>query len=36
MIPTLKNNVTAGYQGPVKINLLKGTGPLKSGVGLPR
>ena len=23
-----KNNAAAGYQGPVKIELLKGTGPL--------
>ena len=24
MLPTLKNNVAAGYQGPVKVELLKG------------
>ena len=28
MIPTLKNNAAAGYQGPVKIELLKGAGLL--------
>ena len=26
MLTTLKNNAAAGYQGPVKIELLKGTG----------
>ena len=26
MLPTLKNNAAAGYQGPVKIELLKGAG----------
>ena len=25
MLPTLKNNAAAGYQGPVQIELLKGT-----------
>ena len=29
MLPTLKNNAAAGYQGPVKIELLKGAGQLK-------
>ena len=28
MLPTLKNNAAAGYKGPVKIELLKGTGLL--------
>ena len=28
MIPALKNNAAAGYQGPVKIELLKGVGLL--------
>ena len=28
MLPTLKNNAAAGYQGPVKIKLLKGAGLL--------
>ena len=28
MIPTQKNNAAAGYQGPVKIELLKGEGLL--------
>ena len=28
MLPTLKNNAAAGYQGPVKIGLLKGAGLL--------
>ena len=27
-LPTLKNNAAAGYQGPVKIELLKGAGLL--------
>ena len=31
MIPTLKNNAAAGYQGPVKIELLKSAGLLFSG-----
>ena len=26
MFPTLKNNAAAGYKGPVKIELLEGTG----------
>ena len=30
MFPTLKNNAAAGYQGPVKIELLKGAGLLKN------
>ena len=30
MLPTLKNNAAAGYQGPVKIELLKGAGLLSS------
>ena len=30
MLPTLKNNAAAGYQGPVKIELLKGTGLLET------
>ena len=29
MLPTLKNNAAAGYQGPVKIELLKGAGLLE-------
>ena len=29
MVPTLKNNAAVGYQGPVKIELLKSTGLLK-------
>ena len=29
MFPALKNNVVAGYQGPVKIELLKGAGLLE-------
>ena len=38
MFPALKNNAATGYQGPVKIELLKGAGllvqtPLKSPVG---
>ena len=28
IIPTLKNNAAAGYQGPVKIEILKGAGLL--------
>ena len=28
MLPTLKNNAAAGYQGPVKIELLKREGLL--------
>ena len=28
MLPALKNIAVAGYQGPVKIELLKGVGPL--------
>ena len=28
MLPTLKNNAAAGYQGSVKIELLKGAGLL--------
>ena len=28
MFPTLKKNAAAGYQGPVKIELLKGAGLL--------
>ena len=28
MFPTLKNNAAAAYQGPMKIELLKGTGVL--------
>ena len=28
MLPTLKNNAAAGYQGPLKIELLKGAGLL--------
>ena len=30
MIPTLKNNAAAGYQGPAKTELLKGAGLLTS------
>ena len=30
MLPILKNNAAAGYQGPVKIQLLKGSGPLEN------
>ena len=30
MLPTLKSNAAAGYQGPVKIELLKGVGLLTS------
>ena len=30
MLPTLKNNAAAGYQGPVKIKLLKGAGLLST------
>ena len=30
MSPALKNNAAAGYQGPVKIDLLKGAGLLRS------
>ena len=29
MLPTLQNNASAGYQGPVKIELLKSAGLLK-------
>ena len=29
MFPNLKNNAAAGYQGPVKIELLKGAGLLQ-------
>ena len=29
MFPALKNNAAAGYQGPVKIELLKGAGLLR-------
>ena len=29
MLSTLKNNAAAGYQGPVKIELLKGAGLLQ-------
>ena len=29
MFPTLKNNAAAGYQGPVKIELLKGADQLQ-------
>ena len=28
MSPGLKNNAAAGYKGPVKIELLKGAGPV--------
>ena len=28
MLPTLKNNAAAGYQGPVEIEILKGAGLL--------
>ena len=28
MLPTLKDNAAAGYQGPVKMELLKGAGLL--------
>ena len=28
MLPTIKNNAAAGYQGPVKVELLKGVGVL--------
>ena len=28
MLPTLKNNASAGYQGPKEIELLRGAGPL--------
>ena len=28
MLPAIKNNAAAGYQGPVKIELLKGAGLL--------
>ena len=28
MLPTLKNNAAAGYEGPLKIELLKGAGLL--------
>ena len=30
MLPALKNNAAAGYQGPVKIKLLKGAGLLQN------
>ena len=30
MFPAIKNNAAAGYQGPVKIELLKGAGLLLS------
>ena len=30
MLPTLKNNAAAGYQGPVKIELLKSAGLLRA------
>ena len=30
MLPALKSNAAAGYQGPVKIELLKGVGLLLS------
>ena len=33
MLPTLKNNAAAGYQGPVKIELLKGVGLLSHSGG---
>ena len=32
MFPSLKNNAAAGYKGPVKIELLKGTGPYSPGL----
>ena len=32
MFPTLKNNAAAGYQGSVKIELLKGAGLLPDGI----
>ena len=31
MFAALQNNAAAGYKGPVKIDLLKGTGLLKNG-----
>ena len=31
MLPNLKNNAATGYQGPVKIELLKGAGLLVDG-----
>ena len=37
VLPTPKNNATAGYQGPLKIELLKGAGLLfhvKFNVGI--
>ena len=34
MIPTLENNAASGYQGPVKIELLKGAGLLSNGSNL--
>ena len=32
MFPSLKNNATTRYQGPVKLELLKGAGLLSSSV----
>ena len=34
MFSALKNNAAAGYQGPVKIGLLKGAGLLLQGTHL--
>ena len=34
MLPTLKDNTAVGYQGPVKIKLLKGAGASCSKNGL--
>ena len=36
MLPALKNNAAAGYQGQVKIELLKGAGLLESLVTIKR
>ena len=33
MIPTLQNNAAVGYQGPVKIELLKDAGLLRKEFG---
>ena len=35
MFPALKNNAAAGYKDPVKIELLKGAGPLEEKKILP-
>ena len=32
MFPALKNNAAAGYKDPVKLELLKGAGPLEKKI----